>query len=210
MIKTVIVDLFTFAPSYPEIGREIAEWIGITKNEFLDGVDARTPSDVFCSILRGEKECTEQKYLATLLNCTHWKISPENLGRLIRFYLSGALDSAFLGIMEGLRKQKYRLVLIGDIPKEWERAITDVHSESFKVFEERFLSFELGGVKSDPGIFQAVLEKLGAKSHECIFVGDLRSDILMAEDCGMATVLVSHNNPSGDLHAAFKRCGIAA
>lgn len=63
-------------------------------------------------------------------------------------------------------------------------------------FDAVVFSCDVGLLKPDRGIFDAILEKLGVGPEETLMVGDnLRDDILSAESLGMKCVLIKRKGP---------------
>jgi HAD superfamily hydrolase (TIGR01549 family) len=68
----------------------------------------------------------------------------------------------------------------------------------FRMFDYACLSYEVGMVKPEPGIFQLTLKRLGVKPEEAVMVGDsLNSDILPAEALGIRGVLIKRLHKEG-------------
>tara|TARA_Y100000310_G_scaffold89923_1_gene87043 strand:- start:10426 stop:11058 length:633 start_codon:yes stop_codon:yes gene_type:complete len=91
-------------------------------------------------------------------------------------------------------KETHQLVLISN---------TDCNSilnvlEKFKLeqyFDHRFLSFEVGKIKTDPEFLQQVITELKLNEEDCILVGDsVLSDIKCAEQAGIKSVLIDRRN----------------
>lgn len=59
------------------------------------------------------------------------------------------------------------------------------------LFDASILSFEVGMVKPDPGIYELACERLGVEPSDCLFVGDGGSNELTgATNAGMDAVLI--------------------
>ena len=69
-------------------------------------------------------------------------------------------------------------------------------------FDEYVLSFEVGSMKPDPGIYQAALQKARALPHECVFIDDREENIKAAEELGIHTI--HYHNPA-ELKAELSR-----
>lgn len=57
------------------------------------------------------------------------------------------------------------------------------------LFDRAFLSHETGMRKPDPEVYKHVLNEIGVKAHEAIFVDDLEENLIPARALGMNTVL---------------------
>jgi len=98
-----------------------------------------------------------------------------------------SLNPPVLEIMERL-KVNYELVLLSN---------TDVMRFGFikqkfpevMIFDEYVLSFEIGFMKPHPQIYKEALRKSGAKARECVFIDDLKENILGAEELALKGIL---------------------
>jgi HAD superfamily hydrolase (TIGR01509 family) len=78
----------------------------------------------------------------------------------------------------------HRLVLFSDQAREWWEDLT-VTPTFIPVFEQRFLSFEMGQTKRHVGTFQRVLAELRGVPHNCVFMEDLQWNVERAECVGI-------------------------
>jgi putative hydrolase of the HAD superfamily len=82
-------------------------------------------------------------------------------------------------------KKKYRLVVLTNNNKIQTRRIIKALGLD-GVFNEVFTFNTFNLLKPDPGILKGVLERLGARSEECLMVGDrYEVDLLPARELGM-------------------------
>lgn len=64
-----------------------------------------------------------------------------------------------------------------------------------KFFDAVCFSCDVGSLKTDPGLIQAALDKLGVKKEETVMVGDsLETDIAGAEKAGVTPVLIDRRD----------------
>ena len=71
-------------------------------------------------------------------------------------------------------------------------------------FKKKFLSFDLGTIKTDPEFLETVLRETKLKKEECMVVGDsLQSDVIAAEKAGIKAVLVDRRDKR-DFHLKIK------
>jgi len=71
-------------------------------------------------------------------------------------------------------------------------------------FKKKFLSFDLGTIKTDPEFLETVLRETKLKREECMVVGDsLQSDVIAAEKAGIKAVLVDRRDKR-DFHLKIK------
>ncbi|MEK6950984.1 MAG: HAD family hydrolase [Nanoarchaeota archaeon] len=91
-------------------------------------------------------------------------------------------------------KQRYRLILVSNTDNI---SVTRV-LEKFQLsalFERKFLSFEVGLLKTDRSFFNQILDEVNLAMEDCIMVGDsMESDIMPAKKIGMKAVLIDRRN----------------
>lgn len=59
----------------------------------------------------------------------------------------------------------------------------------FDLFNDMVISGEVGHVKPEPQIFQILLDKIGKRAEECLFIDDSLANIQQAQKLGFATIL---------------------
>lgn len=59
----------------------------------------------------------------------------------------------------------------------------------YKDFDAVVLSCDCGLEKPDPKIYKLTAEKLGVKPEECIFIDDIKENLMPARKLGMKTIL---------------------
>ncbi len=98
-----------------------------------------------------------------------------------------------IGTLQRLQK-KYRLILVSNTDCFSINSVLDKYS-LHQYFEEVFLSYEMGKIKTDKDFFPSVLKKLGVQAEECMMVGDsIQSDIVPAKNVGIKAVLLDRRN----------------
>lgn len=91
-------------------------------------------------------------------------------------------------------KQKYRLILVSNTDNISVSRVLEKFQLA-ELFERKFLSFELGMLKTDRSFFNHVLDECGLAIEDCVMVGDsLQSDIMPAKKIGMKAVLIDRRN----------------
>lgn len=91
-------------------------------------------------------------------------------------------------------KQKYRLILVSNTDNISVTRVLDKFQLD-GLFERKFLSFELGMLKTDRLFFNHILDECDLAIEDCVMVGDsLPSDIMPAKKIGMKAVLVDRRN----------------
>ena len=95
-------------------------------------------------------------------------------------------------------KKKYRLLLLSNTnPLHIETAVAAEFSKTGKTmqdfFDKCYLSYEMGMVKPDVEIFEALLADAQVKAEECLFLDDGKKNIDTAAALGIQTYWVKPN-----------------
>ena len=95
-------------------------------------------------------------------------------------------------------KKKYRLLLLSNTnPLHIETAVAAEFSKTGKTmqdfFDKCYLSYEMGMVKPDVEIFEALLADAQLKAEECLFLDDGKKNIDTAAALGIQTYWVKPN-----------------
>jgi HAD superfamily hydrolase (TIGR01509 family) len=128
---------------------------------------------------------TEDEYLERIINQQGWSASAEHLKPVIRRNFHRHV-SGMQPVLNRL-KPRYELVLLSDHALEWMAYIQMVHS-FFDKFGALFFSYELGQTKSDPTTFALVLDELGRKAQQCLFVDDSERNVATARSVGLPSI----------------------
>ena len=75
------------------------------------------------------------------------------------------------------------------------------------VFDDYVLSFELGMVKPEPGIYIEAARRAACRPEECVFIDDMPENVEAAERLGMAGVIY---RPGTDLDAEIMKLARAS
>jgi len=91
-------------------------------------------------------------------------------------------------------KKSYRILLVSNTDSFSVESVLDKY-DLRKYFDAIYLSCDLGLLKSNPKMFEAILEKEGIKAEDAIMVGDsIESDLIGAENAGIKGILLDRNN----------------
>ena len=189
MIKAVIFDMFetlvTLFEGRTYFSENIAADLGIPPEDFRREWHAteRARSIGIYSMAEGTA--------ITLKNLNVY--SEENVQLIVR-KRKEALGDTFSAIpvesIKLLKKLREKDLMIGLISNSFsdERDLI-VESPLYPLFDVTMISYETGLYKPDPAVFKAMIEKLGVKSEECLYVGDGGSrELYGARDAGMNAV----------------------
>jgi len=109
-----------------------------------------------------------------------------------------------LEVMKRLKKN-YKILLLsntdvvrfGFIKKKFPKIL---------IFNEYVLSYEVGLMKPDPGIYQEALKKAGAEARECVFIDDIKENVEAAMRLGIHGIQME---PETDLEAVLLGMGLS-
>jgi putative hydrolase of the HAD superfamily len=107
-------------------------------------------------------------------------------------------------IMKRLR-EKYRLVLVSNVDVVRFGFIKRKFPE-IMIFDDYVLSYELGVMKPDAGIYRVALDKSGAAPADCVFIDDLEDNIEGAAALGIPSVLY---RPETELEEELRILGLS-
>jgi HAD superfamily hydrolase (TIGR01662 family) len=99
-----------------------------------------------------------------------------------------------LEVLQQLKANGIKIAIVSNTPK----LSVDGVLEKFgfdRLFDAVCFSYDVGFLKTDPGLFDAAMEKLGVAKDEVVMVGDsLETDIVGAEKAGVTPVLIDRRN----------------
>lgn len=92
-------------------------------------------------------------------------------------------------LVEAIRryKQEYTTALLSNAFSDLRRAIEE-EWKMVDAFDEIFISAELGMTKPDPRIYRLVLDRLGVRPDEAVFVDDFVENVEGARSVGMHAI----------------------
>jgi HAD superfamily hydrolase (TIGR01509 family) len=134
--------------------------------------------DSLTALLEGKS--TEKEYWEAILSQNDWRASSLELGDLVR----EAFGQEVPGMPELVaRLTDYTLVLLSDHAREWMQFIDQQH-DFLKIFDFRFISFEMKQTKRAVETFHHVASELKTSPGNCLFVDDLQGNIDRASAAG--------------------------
>jgi len=96
------------------------------------------------------------------------------------------IDAEMVDLAESLRLRS-RIALLSNCPAPFLRGLLGSY-ELEGMFEQIFISAELGIAKPDPAIFLLALERLQVKADSVLFIDDNSQNIAAAKDLGIRTI----------------------
>jgi 2-haloalkanoic acid dehalogenase type II len=161
----------------------------------------RLPFPLF--ILEFEKSLMTSKfddlYKAFESVCAEFKLRPSQdmLDMLVGMWNKNRmLAKPFPETIEVLTalKKKYKLILVSNTDNISVDSVLDKYGLK-KYFDSIYLSCDMGMLKSNPKMFEAILKKEDLMNEEVIMVGDsIESDLIAAEKAGIKGFLLDRNN----------------
>lgn len=197
-MKAIIFDLggVYFTDGSENFANYVHKKYGNSKSKVLNAIRSSEPATNY-RIGKISKEEYWKKVLEIL------KIN-ENPKVLQKIYLDGY--KPIEGTIEIIRKLKvrYKLAYLSDNVKDRAEYL-QAKFDFKKDFDCGVLSHDVGVRKPDPMIYKLVLEKLGIKPEESIFIDDLEISLEGARKVGLKTVLFK--NPQ-QLINSLKKIGV--
>ena len=130
--------------------------------------------------------------------CAHYRLDVPDfvIEKLIGIWNKNKLLSQIypetVDILTDLRKD-HKLILVANID-----CFTREVIDKFKLreyFDEVFLSYDSGLLKTDKGFYEMILDKISLTKDDVLMVGDsVESDMKSAQSAGIRSVLIDRNN----------------
>jgi epoxide hydrolase-like predicted phosphatase len=119
-----------------------------------------------------------------------WEVAEEtgrDAAAVKKMYEEQSMNPQLLTYINDLRNN-YKLALLTNASKgQLGPLVSSVGLD--KLFDEIFISSELGMTKPDHRIFEHALEKMNVKPSETVFVDDLEKHVSAAKDLGINSIL---------------------
>ena len=145
-------------------------------------------------------EISEIDYFDDIIKHNNWEISIEDLQKIVRENFNVPIP----GMPDLIRnlKKDFTLVLHSDHAVEWIDYILQRHSFLQSSFQWIFFSFQLGLLPPAPASFSLVLDSIGKKPDECVFIDDNAHNIEVADSLGIQT---AHFTAKTDLESELEK-----
>ena len=131
--------------------------------------------------------------------CKTFKVEPtpqlleELIGMWNKNWLLAQPYSETATVLRELKK-KHQLVLVSNTDAVSVERVLDKFALR-EYFDELFLSYKLGVIKTEPAFYKHIFATLGVASEDCVAVGDsMESDIAAAQRAGVTAILVDRRN----------------
>ncbi len=117
----------------------------------------------------------------------------------------GSEISGTVEILRALKHAGYRLYGLSNWSAE-KFALVETEFPFLQWFDEIVVSGRVGLIKPDPRIFTLLLEKIGLRAEECLFIDDAEKNIVVARELNFQTI---HFQSPEQLARELERHGIA-
>lgn len=112
------------------------------------------------------------------------------------------LNKDLLNLIKNL-KNNYKLAILSDLwPISYKYLINERLMENF---HSSVFSHHVKIRKPNKEVYRLILEKIGVKAGECLFIDDKEMNLIPAQELGIKTILFTGNN---DLRGKLKEQGI--
>jgi len=148
-----------------------------------DSIFAAFGGEIMQDYFRGM--ISEDEYLRIVIEKSSWPVSLPALKKLLRKNYQYRLPG-MQPILDYL-KEDHELVLLSDHGREWVAFILQEHP-FLSVFDKKFFSFEIDGLKRYPETFEKLLKALHRKSAECLFIDDMERNCEAARFVGIDAI----------------------
>lgn len=118
----------------------------------------------------------------------------ETMEDYLKNYLT--LDEMFRTFAEKYSKL-YDFCLLSNDVLEWSEFLTDYHQIN-QYFADKIVSGEVHMRKPDKEIFTYTLKRLGCNPEQCVFIDNSVSNLLVAEELGIQTILFNRDGVEYD------------
>jgi len=140
-------------------------------------------------------ETSIQSEIGQLSETAHWEAVLEHYGQppekmremYMEFFAGDEIDLQLLDFIASL-KPRYKVGLLSNAWMNARQNITQLH-DFMDLFDVSIFSAEVGMRKPDARVFNLVLERLGVRAEEAVFVDDFPNNIAAAAAVGLRTVL---------------------
>ncbi len=180
MVKYIIFDLNdTLVRGLTGVEVELATRVHTCQDKILECLR----DDKMLGFLLGAT--SEDEFLGYVIGKNSWHIELAELKRIIRRNFDVVVDGMDRLVQE--LALQYDLVLLSDQGKEWAEYV-EAHHEFIKLLGRRFYSCDLGIRKTGKEIFELVLQRLGCRNTECLFIDDRERFTKVAEEVGIPSI----------------------
>ena len=183
-IKTIIFDLggVFLSRGFWMLQDYLNEKYGASKDEMRDVFIKKYYKEFFSGKMSEEEYWNKSLKDLNLDQKVDWK----DLNQRMMNYFKP--QEGMPELLNDLREQGYKTVLLSDQTKEWWPVLNKKYSiDSY--FDYCIISAETGFHKPQPEIYELALEKSNSKAEESVFIDDLEHNLTPAKELGIKTIL---------------------
>ena len=181
MITTVIFDVGGVQiTGLRGVEDSITSKLNLKRNEATSNLEGQHLDD-FCN-----GRISEEEYLSSVIKDAGWSINPDELKRGIRENFKEIAGTR--EILNDLKASGFKLGILSIHGKEWVEYILKKFDLG-SVFDAMSYSYQVGISKPDPQSYQIIMQELGSKPEECLFIDDTQQNISAAKRLGMHAIL---------------------
>jgi epoxide hydrolase-like predicted phosphatase len=181
MITTVIFDVGGVQiTGLRGVEDSITSKLNLKRNEATSNLEGQHLDD-FCN-----GRISEEEYLTSVIKDAGWSTNPDELKRGIRENFK-EIDGT-REILDDLKASGFKLGILSIHGKEWVEYILKKFDLG-SVFDAMSYSYQVGISKPDPQSYQIIMQELGSKPEECLFIDDTQQNISAAKRLGMHAIL---------------------
>ena len=199
MIKHIIFDLgqVLVNVAFVEFAYRFAQMFEIDPKVLLQAEDSGPHAQFMIGEISGEQ------FHQQLCRAFKKDVSLVDFKQLWFSMLDGEKEDT-VKIARQLKQKGHSLAILSNIDA-WHYSFCQEKYPVMKLFDRKFLSFELRLKKPDARIFQLVSQKLGASPEQCLLIDDKKENIESANQVGFQTILFTG---ASELEKKLKELGL--
>lgn len=98
------------------------------------------------------------------------------------------------GLFQTLKEQGHSVALLSNLGPHHTQCIKQRFPDFFDIHAPYFFSYELGFHKPDPNIYHATCQGLNKPPEKCLFIDDMKENIVGAQSIGMHGMQLTPDN----------------
>lgn len=119
-----------------------------------------------------------------------------------RFLNKFKLDKEFLPLIRKLRRRKYRLAILSNIPRKWKNCLLKKYKIE-KYFDTLIFSCDIGVAKPDRTAYLTAIAILKTDPKEIMFIDDELDNLIPAKRIGMKTIYMNRREEDDSFHPDY-------
>ena len=139
-----------------------------------------------------EERALRRRYIRDIDAAMGWRMTEREIDAMTDDFTDNPDRYAFFDDVEPFLnkwKARFRLGILSDAMPSLYPLMEG--REILSLFDAVVISTHVGATKPDPAMYRAILDRLGAKAEDCVFVDDRIVNLLGARAVGMAAIQMS-------------------